>query len=130
MTMAGRATARWGVLLLIVGLPIASAGALTLTDGTLTAGKATPPTCASGAQTVTQNLGTGGNATNVVSVDVSGIASACGGGTLKVSIFNGTDAVQEATKIVPAGGGTVTVTLGTAVPLKESHFASVSLQGP
>jgi hypothetical protein len=90
-----------------------------------------PAACDSGAPTVVQSVGASSpNTTNVVSVDVSGIVSGCGGGTVKVSLYNGTDAVQEATAAVPAGGGTVSVTFGTAVPLKESHFVAVSVQGP
>jgi hypothetical protein len=129
MRTGRRATTGWGLLLLAVGIPVVSAAGMTLVDGTL-AGRGTPATCDSGAPTVVQNVGTGGNATNVVSLDVSGIVSACGGGTLKVSVSNGADAVQEATKAIPGGGGTVNVTLGTAVPLTEAHFVAVTLQGP
>ena len=124
---------RGAILVLVgVGLPVAAAAATVgLTGGNLGSGSGLAATCDSGTPTVVQNVGTSSpNTTNIVSVDVSGIVSACGGGTLKVSLYNGTDAVQEATKVVPAGGGTLNLTFGTAVPLKDSHFVAVSLQGP
>src|SRR2546423_4127258 len=130
--MDWKAPRRGAIIVLVAGgLPVAAAATVALTSGTLGSGKGVPATCDSGAPAVVQNVGTSSpNTTNVVTVDVSGIVSACGGGTLKVSLYNGTDAVQEATKAVPAGGGTVNVTFGTAVPLKDSHFVAVSLQGP
>jgi hypothetical protein len=132
MRMNWRAPKRWAAAALVaVGLPVAAAATVGLTSGTLGSGSAVPAACDSGAPAVVQNVGSSSpNTTNIVTVDVSGIVSACGGGTLKVSLYNATDAVQEATAAIPAGGGTVTVTFGTAVPLKESHLVAVSLQGP
>jgi hypothetical protein len=129
--MAGRASRRWWpILLLVLAAPVAAAATLSVTGGTVGSGAGTPATC-DAAPTVVQNVGTASpNTTNVVSVDVSGIVSACGGGTVKVSIYNGTDAVQEATKAIPAGGGSVNLALTTPVPLKDSHFVAVTLQGP
>jgi hypothetical protein len=130
--MDWKAPKRWAILAVVaVGLPVAAAATVGLTSGNLGSGSGVPATCDSGAPNVVQNVGASSpNTTNIVSVDVSGIVSACGGGTLKVSLYNATDAVQEATAAIPAGGGTVTVTFGTAVPLKESHLVAVSLQGP
>lgn len=130
--MAGRATKRWWpVVLVVLGVPVAAAASLTLTGGVLGSGGAAPATCLSASPTVVQNVGTASpDTTNVVSVDVSGIASACGGGTVRVAVKNATDPVQEATKTIPAGGGTVNVPLSTAVPLKDAHFVAVTLQGP
>ena len=128
--MAGTALRRWWpVLLVAFCLPVASAATLSITGGTVGSGAGTPAACAS-APTVVQNLGTLVNATNVVSVDLSGIAAECGGGTARLTLLNGTDAAQEATQTIPAGGGSVNLTLPTPVPLKESHFVSVTLQGP
>jgi hypothetical protein len=122
---------RWGlVVLVVVCLPVAAAATVGVTSGTLGSGRGLPPTCDS-APTVVQNVGTSSpNTTNIVTVAVGGIVSDCAGGTLKVSLYNGTDVAQEATAAVPAGGGTVTVTFGTPVPLKDSHLVAVSLQGP
>ena len=130
--MARRATKHWWpVLLVVVGLPAAGAATLSVTDLTIGSGSGTPTSCDSGSPTVVQNVGTASpNTTNVVSVVVSGIVAGCGGGTVKLSVYNGTDPVQEATKAIPAGGGSVNVPLSTPVPLKDSHFVAVALQGP
>jgi hypothetical protein len=47
-----------------------------------------------------------------------------------VTVYNSTDAAQEATKAIPAGGGSVNLTLTTPVALKQAHLLSVTLQGP
>jgi hypothetical protein len=130
--MGWRAPKRWAIVVLVAaGLPVAAAATVGLTGGDLGSGSGVPATCDSGAPTVVQSVGASSpNTTNIVSVDVAGIVSGCGGGTLKVSLYNGTDAVQEATAAIPAGGGTVTASFATPVPLKESHLVAVSLQGP
>jgi len=129
--MAAMAVRRWWpVLLVVLCIPVASAATLSITDGTLGSGAGIPPTCDS-TLNVVQNVGTvSPNTTNVVSVDVSGIVAGCGGGTVRVAVYNNVDAVQEATKAIPAGGGSVNVPLTTAVPLKDSHLVSVTVQGP
>ena len=129
--MAAMAVRRWWpVLLVVLCIPVASAATLSITDGTIGSGVGAPPACDS-VLNVVQNVGTASpNTTNIVSVDVSGIVAGCGNGTVRVAVYNNTDAVQEATKAIPAGGGSVNVPLTTAVPLKDSHFVSVTLQGP
>jgi hypothetical protein len=130
--MAWKAAKRWWpVLPVFLGLPVAAAATLSVSNGGLGAGVGTPASCDSGAPTVVQNVGTANpNTTNVVSVDVSGIASACGGGTVLVAVYNNTATAQEATTAIPAGGGSVNLTLTTPVALKEAHLVSVTLQGP
>ena len=130
--MAGTATKRWwSILLVALAIPVAGAATLSITGGTLASGAGTPAPCDSGSPTLVQNVGTASpNTTNIVSVDVSGIAAACGGGTVRITLSNNTDPVQEAIKAIPAGGGSVNVALTTAVPLKQSHFLAVTLQGP
>jgi len=128
--MANRAMKRWWPFLLpVLGLPVAAAATLSITGAPLGSGSGTPAACDS-SPTIVQNVGTLLNASNVVSVDVSGIVAACGGGTVQVSVYNNTDQAQEATKAIPAGGGSVNLTLATPVPLKEAHLVSVTLQGP
>ena len=129
--MARRPTKRWWpILLMVLGFPVAAAATLSITTGTLGSGAGTAATCDS-SPTVVQNVGTANpDTTNIVSVDVSGIVAACGGGSVWVTLSNNTDPVQEATKVIPAGGGSVNLPLTTAVPLKDSHFVAVTLQGP
>ena len=130
--MAWRTAKRWWpVVPFLFCLPVAAAATLSVANGGLGAGVGSPAACESGALTVAQNVGTASpNTTNVVSVDVSGIASACGGGTVMVAVYNNTATAQEASKAIPAGGGTVNLTLTTPVALKEAHLVSVTLQGP
>src|SRR4051812_3486893 len=99
--MANGAMKRWWpILLLVFGFPVAAAATLSITGGPLGSGSGTPATCDS-SPTVVQNVGTASpNTTNVVSVDVSGIVAACGGGTIRVTVFNNTDAAQETTKAI------------------------------
>lgn len=130
--MAWRAARRWWpVAAVLIGLPIAAASTLSVTDGTLGSGTAAPASCDSGTPNVVQNIGTASpNTTNVVSVDVSGIAATCGGGTVRVTLTNNSGTTTEATKAIPAGGGSVNLPLTTAVPLTEAHFLAVAFQGP
>jgi hypothetical protein len=130
--MARKAIKRWWpILLVVLGFPIAGAASLALTGGVLGSGVGAPATCLSASPTVVQNVGTvSPNTTNVVSVDVGGIVAGCGGGTVRVTVFNNTDAAQEATKAIPAGGGSVNLALTTPVALKDAHLVSVTLQGP
>lgn len=128
--MVGTAVRRWWPALLVVfGFPVASAATLSVTGGTLASGTGAPAACVS-APTVVQNLGILLNATNVVSVDVSNIGADCGGGTIRLTLFNGSAAAQESAREIPAGGGTVNMPLPSPVPLKDSQFVAVTLQGP
>ncbi len=56
---------------------------------------------------------------NVTTISVSGIASACGGSTLNARVANGVTS-QSGSVAIPAGGGSVTVTLGTSIALTDS----------
>jgi hypothetical protein len=127
--MAGKATKRWWpILLVVLGVPVAGAASLSVASEVLGSGVGSPAPCFLVSPTVVQNVGA--NTTNVVSVDVGGIDDDCGGGTVRVSVFNGTATAQEATKAIPAGGGSVNLTLTTPVALKDAHLVSVTVQGP
>jgi hypothetical protein len=129
--MALRAPKLWPFALLgSAGVALASGAALPVGSGGLGAGQNLIAACDSGAPTVTQNIGSAGDATNVVSVSVSGLSAACATGLVKVTLSNGADPAQEATQTIPSGGGTVNLTFATPVALKEVHFVAVSLQGP
>jgi hypothetical protein len=120
---------RWAFpLLTVTGLWWASAATLPIASSDLSGGGSVVPVCDSSTPLAVQNVGAG--TSNVVSVDVAGILAACAGGTVKVTVGNGTDPAQEATRTIPSGGGTVNVPLGIAVPLKEVHLVAVDLRGP
>jgi hypothetical protein len=92
---------------------------------TVGAGRAGVTRCDSDGITVTQVL-TGNNVTVVA---VAGIASACGTGSLKATVNNGTTS-STGVATVPAGGGSMTVTLASAVSMKDSDEIDVAIAGP
>jgi hypothetical protein len=81
--------------------------------------------CDSDGVSLTPNLSGG----NIVSVTVAGIASACEAGSLSLTFDNGA-ANSGGTGTVPAGGGSLTITLGTAVALDDAGEADVTIAGP
>jgi hypothetical protein len=88
-------------------------------------GKSSVPTCGSNV-TVAQVL----NGSNQISqVIVGSIPSACGGGTAAVTVNTG-PANSSGTQAVPAGGGSVTVTLGTPLTFKDAYETDVTVTGP
>ena len=92
---------------------------------TLGANAASVPRCDTDGVTVVQNL----SGSNVVSVTVSGIAGACGGGSLSLDVNNGM-ANSSGSGTVPGGGGTMTVTLSSAVAARDAEQTDISISGP
>jgi hypothetical protein len=92
---------------------------------TVGAGRANVARCDTDGVTVTQVL-TGNNVTVVA---VAGIASACGTGSLSATINNGTTS-STGVATVPAGGGSMPVTLASAVGMKDSDEIDVAITGP
>ena len=114
------------LLMLPFGLFVVGfAASVSLTSDTLGAAQVAIPRCAAGALTVLPNLGGG----NVVSVTVSGIPAACGGGTMKLTVNNGT-ANSSGSAAVPGAGGSVTVTLAAGVPLTAAEQTDLVVIGP
>ena len=66
---------------------------------------------------------------NIVSVSVGQISAACAGGSLSVAVNNGT-ANSTGSTAVPAGGGSVSVTLASPVAMKDSVEIDVAIAGP
>lgn len=83
------------------------------------------PRCTSAGLLVTQNLSAG----TVVSVTVASLPSACGNATLQVTVNNGS-ATGSGSATVPAAGGSVTVTLGSAPAVTASEQTDLVLLGP
>jgi hypothetical protein len=92
---------------------------------TVGAGRASVARCDTDGITVTQVL-TGNNVTVVA---VAGIASACGTGSLSATVNNGTTS-STGVATVPAGGGSMTVILASAVGMKDSDEIDVAITGP
>jgi hypothetical protein len=108
-----------------MGVVVGAAASLSFASGTLGAATTATPRCTTAGLPVLQNLSVG----TVVSVTVGSLPSACGGGTLQVTVNNGiTNGSGSAA--VPAGGGAVTVTLGAAPAVTASEQTDLVLVGP
>ena len=104
---------------------VGAAASLSLTSGTLGAATTATPRCTAAGLSVLQNLSAG----TVISVTVGTLPAACGGATLQVTVNNGaTNASGSAA--VPGGGGSVTVTLGSAPAVTASEQTDLVLVGP
>ena len=104
---------------------VGAAASLAVTSGSLGAGSVLLPRCTTAGLGVIQNL----SGSNVISVTVSGLPVACGNGTLLVAVNDGT-ASSTGSTTVPTGGGSVTVTLATAVAVSTAETTDVIVVGP
>ena len=83
------------------------------------------PRCTTSGLPVIQTL----SGANVVSVVVSAVPAACGGGTLQLTVNNGS-AQSSGSTAVPVGGGNVTVTLASAVAATTTEQTDLVIVGP
>jgi hypothetical protein len=103
----------------------AFASALSVGAGSVGMGSTSVPRCTTAGLGVIQNL----SGSNVISVTVSGLPSGCATATLQVTVNNqSTSSGGSAT--VPAGGGSVTVSLGSAVAIASTEQVDLVLTGP
>jgi hypothetical protein len=121
-TVAGLAA----VLLVAAGaMVVGAAASLSFAAGALGASAVTPARCTSAALTITPTL-TVAAWTDVV---VSGVPAACGGATLQLTVDTGSTNASG-TAVVPAGGGSVTVTLPVAQTVIAAMQIDLVLLGP
>ncbi len=123
MSLARRAVPPIGLVL--GGVLIASAASLGLSSDTLGAGSTATPRCTSASLSILQNLSAG----TVISVTVATLPATCGGGTLQVAVNNGI-ATGSGSAVIPAGGGAVTVTLGSAPARRVTDQVDLVVVGP
>jgi hypothetical protein len=119
---------RWivaAVLMTAMGAVLGAAASLSFASGTLGAATAATPRCTTAGLTVRQNLSAG----TVISVIVGALPAACGGATLQVTVNNGVTNTSGSA-VVPAGGGSVTVALGSAPAVTVSEETDLVLVGP
>ena len=112
-------------MLAFAGVVLGSAASLTMTSNSLGAATVTSPRCTNAGLSVLQNL----SASNVASVTVGSLPAVCGGATLQVTVNNGTT-TGSGSASVPAGGGFVTVTLGTTPAVSAVEQTDIVLVGP
>jgi hypothetical protein len=119
---------RWALALVAVAVaaPIYGyAASLGSASRALGANKASVSRCDSDGVTIIQNL----SGSNVASVTVGSIAAACATGTISVNLNNGSTN-QTGTNTVPAGGGSVTVTLASAIAATQAETIQLTISGP
>jgi hypothetical protein len=112
-------------VLITSGVVVGAAASLSLASGTLGTARAATPRCTAAGLSVTQNL----SGTSVASVTVGTLPSGCGGATMQVTLNNGA-ANSSGSAAVPAGGGSVTVTLAAPVPVTAWEQTDLVLVGP
>lgn len=101
------------------------AASLSTSSGSLAGASVTLARCTTAGLSVVPNF----SGATVVSVTVSGLPSSCGNGTLQVTINNGS-ANGSGSAAIPAAGGAVTVTLGSAPALTAATQADLVIVGP
>ena len=109
----------------LVGLAVGSAASLSFASSSIGAARQPVPRCTSAGLSVLLNL----SASNVVSVTVSGLPASCGGATIQVALNNGS-ASSIGSGTVPAAGGSVTVTLASAVAASTNEQTDIVITGP
>jgi hypothetical protein len=113
------------VLLAVFGATVGAAASLNLSSNAVGAAKASTPRCTAAGLTVFQNLSAG----TVVSVTIGGLPAACGGATLQASVNNGVTNASGSVA-VPAAGGSVTVSLGSAPLVTAVEQIDIVVIGP
>lgn len=101
------------------------AASVALSTQTVGMARVAVPRCAAVASTVLSNV----SGSSIVSVTISGLPSACGGAVAQAAVNNGTSN-SSGSATVPAGGGSVTVTLSTAVAVSTTYETDIVLTGP
>jgi len=104
---------------------IGSAASVAILSGSLGAATIAVPRCTTAGLGVLNNL----TAATVSSVAVSGIPATCGGATLQITVNNGLTN-SSGSIAIPAGGGTVTVTLAPAVAVTGAEQTDAVIVGP
>ena len=118
------------LLLLVVisvtsGLTVGAAASLSVSAGGLGAAHQSVARCGTAGLSVIQNL----SGSNVVSVTVGGLPSTCGSSTLQLTVYNGST-TSSGSAAVPAAGGSVTVTLATAIAAAVNERTDLVVVGP
>jgi hypothetical protein len=104
---------------------LGAAASLSVATDTLGGAVVAVPRCTAVGLSVLQNLSGG----TVVSVTVSGLPAACGGGTLQVTVNNGTT-FGSGSAVIPVIGGPVTVTVGPAPAVTAAETTDIVVVGP
>jgi hypothetical protein len=128
-----RFLARLGALVVVPVVVLSMHGlasSLSTVTHTLGDGGADVSRCDTDGMKVVLNFGTvTGQTTSFVSAAVTQISSVCATGVLSVNVNNGTTN-SSGSATVPAGGGSVTVTLAGPVVATDSVQSDLAITGP
>ncbi len=114
-----------GVALAIILVDGASAAGLSVTTRTLGSTTVGTPRCATGAISVLPVL----SGSAVASVTIASLPAACAGATARVTVNNGS-ATGSGSGTVPAGGGSLGVTIGGSPAVDANVQVDLVLEGP
>ncbi|MDQ2935027.1 MAG: hypothetical protein M3R49_08650, partial [Chloroflexota bacterium] len=104
---------------------IGAAASLGFATQTVGAARVTPARCTAAGLSVTPTL----VGTTWTSVAVGGLPASCGGATLQLTVNTGTTN-SGGSAVVPAGGGTVSVTLAVSQAVTAVMQTDLVLTGP
>ncbi len=113
------------VVLGLGGVVLGAAASLSIATDSFGASTVAAPRCTTAGLAVTPLL----SGTTVASVNVAGLPSTCGGGLLQATVNNGA-MTGSGSATIPAGGGSVTVTLATAPSVTADLEADLLITGP
>jgi len=113
------------VLLGAASAILGAAASVALSSDSLGAANSATPRCTVAGLTVFQNLSAG----TVVSITIGSLPAACGGATVQATVNNGVTSGSGSAS-VPAGGGSVTVTLGAAPLVTANEQTDLVVLGP
>jgi hypothetical protein len=116
-------------LVLLCGLCFASAASMSTTTASLAAARIAVPRCSTAGIQVLETV-TGGGSGVVSPVVLNNIDAACAGGTLDLTLNSGGGSTVSASGTVPAGGGSMTLTLSPAPTLVVGGEVDIVVVGP
>jgi uncharacterized membrane protein YeaQ/YmgE (transglycosylase-associated protein family) len=113
------------VVMLLAWTGVGAAASMSVSADSLGAAAANTPRCITSALSILPNLSSG----TILSVTVGTIPAACGGATLQLTVDNGL-ANASGSSIIPAAGGSVTVTLASTPALLSAVQIDLVVVGP
>jgi hypothetical protein len=98
-----------------------------MTSGALGAGSTSTIVCPTTGVSLIQTV----SSSKVASVTVGSIPSACGGGSIYVTVYDGTTVGTTGAQTIPTGGGTMSALAVSPQPnASASNQSSILIKGP
>lgn len=113
------------LVLSAAGLSTGFAASVTVGPGSIGTARVSAPRCTTAGLGVIQNL----SGSTVVSVTVTNLPSSCGTATLQATVNNGS-VTASGSATIPAAGGSVIVTLGSAPAVAVAEETDLVITGP